>query len=86
MSLTNLDAAKLKLILKTSEGFPSQHESSKAMVKAGNLSPSRTGHALSSHRGALACCETYLHVQTFYPMLDGMQIARLLDSRQGHSP
>ena len=30
MSLSDLTAAKLKLILKTSEGFPTQHESSKA--------------------------------------------------------
>ena|SRR5687767_8127404 len=49
MSTADLTAAQLKLILRTSEGFPTQHESSKAMVKGGDLSPSRVGHALASH-------------------------------------
>ncbi len=59
MSLTDLDKSKLKLILKTSQGFAAQFESSKAMVKVSgglkSLSPSRAGHATSSHvRGAAA--------------------------------
>ncbi len=59
MSVENLDKAKLKQILKTSQGFPSQFESSKARVKttAGGrvVSPSRAGHAVSSHvRGAMS--------------------------------
>ena len=59
MSLSGLDKAKLKLILKTSQGFPSQYESSKADVRftvsGKQVSPSRSGHAISSHvRGASA--------------------------------
>lgn len=53
MSLLNLDKAALKLILKTSQGFGSQFESSQAMVTISNgarfVSPSRAGHAVSSH-------------------------------------
>ena len=57
MSLQDLDKSKLKLILKMSQGFATQFESSKAIVKITDglkhISPSRAGHAVSSHiRGA----------------------------------
>jgi len=74
MPLNNLTAAQLKLILQTSEGFPAQHESSKAMIKAGNLSPSRVGHSLGSHlRGAGA-----VSLKTKFANLDEM--ARALEA------
>jgi hypothetical protein len=49
MSLQNLDKAKLKLILKTSESFPTQYAPSRASIVDGQLSPSRSGHPLGSH-------------------------------------
>jgi hypothetical protein len=71
VTVANLTAAQLKLILQTSEGFPTQHESSKAMVKAGSLLPSRAGHALSSHlRGTSA-----LSLKTKFANLDEMSRA-----------
>ena len=53
MSLQNLDKAKLKLILKTSEVFPTQFAPSQAKIVNGVFNPSRSGHPLGSHlRGA----------------------------------
>ena len=83
MSLQNLDKAKLKRILKTSQGFAS--ESSKAMVRISNgqklLTPSRTGHAVSKHvRGAAPT-----GVKTKFRSLDDMASALelLLKTRVG---
>jgi len=49
MSLQNLDKVKLKLILKTSESFPTQYAPSQAKVVNGHLNPSRSGHPLGQH-------------------------------------
>src|SRR5689334_15805017 len=50
MSLWGLDKDKLKLILRTSESFPTQYQASQAKVTAdGRVSPSRAGHSLSQH-------------------------------------
>lgn len=75
MSLQDLDKFKLKLILKTSQGFATQFESSKAMVKVSqgvrHVSPSRAGHAISSHvRGA-----TSAGVKTKFCSIDDMASA-----------
>lgn len=75
MSMQNLDKNTLKLILKTSQGFPSQYESSKAIVKVSQgskqISPSRSGHAISSHvRGA-----TSTGVKTKFRSIDDMAAA-----------
>jgi len=47
MSLQNLDREKLKLILRTSETFPSRF--SRAKVIDDQLSPGRFGHSLGQH-------------------------------------
>ena len=53
MILKDLDEEKLKLILKTSEGFPTQYGPSQARIVDGLISPSRSGHSLGRHiRGA----------------------------------
>jgi hypothetical protein len=49
MSLQNLDKVKLKLILKTSESFPTQYAPSQAQIVNGHLNPSRSGHPLGQH-------------------------------------
>jgi hypothetical protein len=86
MSLQDLDKSKLKLILKTSQGFATQFESSKAMVKitdgVKHISPSRAGHAISSHvRGAAAT-----GVKTKFCSIDDMASAleMLLKTLSGH--
>jgi hypothetical protein len=50
MGLQNLDRAKLKLILQTSQGMPGQSPVAKARIASdGKLRPGRTGHALGNH-------------------------------------
>lgn len=49
MDISELDKSMMKGILKTSEGMPTQHGASKAKVKNGEVSPSRSGHPVSSH-------------------------------------
>lgn len=83
MSLLDFDTAKAKLILKTSQGFPTQYESSKAQVQAGSVSPSRAGHATASHlRGA-----TTTQFKTKFCSLDQMAeaLALLLNTPLGQA-
>jgi hypothetical protein len=83
MSAIEYTAANLKLILRTSEGFPTQHESSKAMVKGAVISPSRTGHAFSQHvRGVTAT-----QYKTKFASIDAMAeaLALVLKTPQGQA-
>lgn len=49
MSLQHFDKEKLKLVLRTSESFPTQFGPSQAKVMDGQLRPSTSGHPLSKH-------------------------------------
>ncbi|HVZ32820.1 MAG TPA: hypothetical protein VG963_10360, partial [Polyangiaceae bacterium] len=82
MSLQNLDRAKLKLILQTSQGFPGQSPPAKAKIAPnGTLRSGRTGHPISQHvQGAESA-----PYKTKFRSLDAMSEAldRLLRTSEG---
>ncbi len=82
MGLQNLDRAKLKLILQTSQGMPGQSPVAKARVASnGKLLSGRAGHALSQHVQGAASAP----YKTKFRSLDAMAEAleRLLQTPAG---
>jgi hypothetical protein len=86
MKPETFDRTKCKLLLRISQGFPSQFESSKARIELKKnaeprVSPSRAGHAISDHlRGA-----SVTSFKTKFGSLDDMAdaLALLLNSAAG---
>ncbi len=70
MSLQDLDRAKLKLILQTSQGFPGQSPFAKAKIssKGKGLVPGKTGHAIGQHVQGAASAQ----YKTKFRSLDAM--------------
>jgi len=82
MSLQNLDRAKLKLILQTSQGLPGQSPVAKAKIASnGKLLSGRTGHAIGQHVQGAASAPYKTKFRSVDAMADALD--RLLKTPAG---
>jgi len=82
MSLQNLDRAKLKLVLQTSQGFPGQSPVAKAKIASnGTLQSGRTGHAVGKHVQGAASAPYKTKFRSLDAMADALD--RLLQTPAG---